>query len=235
MSPRSSGRRIDAEADRRIDMTAGDRPDAIGHRDDAKPNADAMPSRSIAVAPVPMPPITAAPQPKNTRANVPTNSAICLFIAVPSFQFAQPHGLVHHPSWAPWRWPDSLWPASRFPSPPRSRKRNSSASAPAAPAASSRADLPAWRAPHSRSRRRAVRLEAGCFSVPGGPCRSPGSEPAPGTLSIASPSPGPHGCGVRSSMSCAFTRSSGMYLISVNEPKSIRLRSTLRTRRLCWV
>jgi hypothetical protein len=31
-----------------------------------------------------MPPTTAAPQPKNTKAKVPTNSAICLFIPVPS-------------------------------------------------------------------------------------------------------------------------------------------------------
>src|SRR6202044_3994984 len=34
----------------------------------AKPNALAMPRRSTAVAPVPMPPTTAAPQPKNTSA-----------------------------------------------------------------------------------------------------------------------------------------------------------------------
>ena len=50
----------------------------------AKPKALAIPKRSTAVAPDPMPPTTAVPQPKNTRANVPTNSAICLFIAVPS-------------------------------------------------------------------------------------------------------------------------------------------------------
>src|SRR5271165_1612641 len=47
----------------------------------AKPNALAMPSRLTAVGPDPMPPTTAAPQPKNTRAKVPTNSASCLFIA----------------------------------------------------------------------------------------------------------------------------------------------------------
>src|SRR5271165_1504889 len=47
----------------------------------AKPNALAMPSRLTAVGPEPMPPTTAAPQPKNTRAKVPTNSASCLFIA----------------------------------------------------------------------------------------------------------------------------------------------------------
>src|ERR1700722_14587235 len=50
----------------------------------AKPNALAMPKRSTAVGPDPMPPTTAAPQPKNTSAKVPINSATCLFIPVPS-------------------------------------------------------------------------------------------------------------------------------------------------------
>src|SRR5208337_4534517 len=45
----------------------------------AKPKALAMPSRSTALGPEPMPPTTAAPQPKNTRANVPINSATDLF------------------------------------------------------------------------------------------------------------------------------------------------------------
>src|SRR3984957_4127442 len=46
----------------------------------AKPNALAIPSKLIAVGPAGAhPPIAAAPQPKNTSANVPTNSAICLF------------------------------------------------------------------------------------------------------------------------------------------------------------
>src|SRR5580692_10360770 len=50
----------------------------------AKPKALAMPKRLTAVGPDPMPPITAAPQPKNTRAKVPINSAACLFILFPS-------------------------------------------------------------------------------------------------------------------------------------------------------
>src|SRR5271166_4780628 len=49
----------------------------------AKPNALAIPNRSIAPGPDPMLPTTAAPQPKNTRAKVPTNSAACLFIPCP--------------------------------------------------------------------------------------------------------------------------------------------------------
>src|SRR5208283_5454653 len=49
----------------------------------AKPKALAMPSRLTAVGPVPIPPTTAAPQPKNTRAKVPMNSASCLFIVLP--------------------------------------------------------------------------------------------------------------------------------------------------------
>jgi hypothetical protein len=50
----------------------------------AKPNALAIPSRLIAVGPAGAnPPIAAAPQPKNTSANVPTNSAICLFTCFP--------------------------------------------------------------------------------------------------------------------------------------------------------
>ena len=49
----------------------------------AKPNALAMPSRLIAVGPAGAnPPIAAAPQPKNTNANVPINSATCLFIVL---------------------------------------------------------------------------------------------------------------------------------------------------------
>src|SRR5579863_2143691 len=47
----------------------------------AKPKALAIPNRLTAVGPDPMPPMTAAPQPKNTRAKVPTNSAACLFIS----------------------------------------------------------------------------------------------------------------------------------------------------------
>ena len=47
----------------------------------AKPKALEMPSRSTALGPDPMLPTTAAPQPKNTRANVPINSANCLFIS----------------------------------------------------------------------------------------------------------------------------------------------------------
>src|SRR3984885_13467668 len=50
----------------------------------AKPNALAMPKRSTAVGPDPMPPTTAAPQPKNTSAKGPINSATCLFIPIPS-------------------------------------------------------------------------------------------------------------------------------------------------------
>src|SRR5271155_3293347 len=53
----------------------------------AKPKALAIPSRLIAPGPEPMLPMTAAPQPKNTRAKVPTNSASCLFI---------PHSLPNH-------------------------------------------------------------------------------------------------------------------------------------------
>src|SRR5271156_5287382 len=49
----------------------------------AKPKALAIPKRLTAVGPDPMPPTTAAPQPKNTKAKVPTNSAICLFIPFP--------------------------------------------------------------------------------------------------------------------------------------------------------
>src|ERR1700733_8216665 len=49
----------------------------------AKPNALAMPRRLTAVGPDPMPPTTAAPQPKNTSANVPMNSATCLFTVHP--------------------------------------------------------------------------------------------------------------------------------------------------------
>src|SRR5271166_2489162 len=49
----------------------------------AKPKALAIPSRLTAVAPVPIPPTTAAPQPKNTSAKVPINSATCLFIVRP--------------------------------------------------------------------------------------------------------------------------------------------------------
>src|SRR5208282_2176198 len=51
----------------------------------AKPKALAMPSRLTAAGPDPMPPTTAAPQPKNTRAKVPMNSAIDLFM--PALRF----------------------------------------------------------------------------------------------------------------------------------------------------
>src|SRR5271165_4712135 len=51
----------------------------------AKPKALAMPSRLIAPGPEPMLPTTAAPQPKNTRAKVPMNSAIDLFM--PALRF----------------------------------------------------------------------------------------------------------------------------------------------------
>src|SRR5271165_2021331 len=51
----------------------------------AKPKALAIPSRLIAPGPEPMLPTTAAPQPKNTRAKVPMNSAIDLFM--PALRF----------------------------------------------------------------------------------------------------------------------------------------------------
>ena len=45
-----------------------------------RPKATAMPRISIEVAPLPMLPMTAAPQPISTSANVPMNSAIAFFM-----------------------------------------------------------------------------------------------------------------------------------------------------------
>src|SRR5277367_6591264 len=67
----------------------------------AKPNALAIPRRSTAVGPEPMPPTTAAPQPKNTSAKVPINSAICLFIVPPSSPLPKKQPLLS-PSAPPW-------------------------------------------------------------------------------------------------------------------------------------
>ncbi len=47
----------------------------------ASPKAMAMPSTLTAVGPVPMPATTAVPHPKNTKANVPMNSATDFFMA----------------------------------------------------------------------------------------------------------------------------------------------------------
>ena len=75
---------VDAEADRRIDVAAGDRPDAIGHCDDGEAEGAGDAEQVDGCGASPMPPTTAAPHPKNTSANVPMNSATCLFIARPS-------------------------------------------------------------------------------------------------------------------------------------------------------
>ena len=71
-----------AEADGRIDVAARNRADAVGHRDDgeAEGGGDAQQIDRGGGRAAPMPPITAAPQPKNTNANVPMNSARALFI-----------------------------------------------------------------------------------------------------------------------------------------------------------
>ena len=44
----------------------------------------AMPRTSTDVGPVPMPPMTAAPQPNSTSANVPMNSATAFFMFMDS-------------------------------------------------------------------------------------------------------------------------------------------------------
>src|SRR5208283_2444122 len=49
-----------------------------------------MPSKFTAVGPEPIPPTTAAPQPKNTKAKVPMNSASCLVIASTPYRWSQP-------------------------------------------------------------------------------------------------------------------------------------------------
>src|SRR5260370_17578403 len=46
----------------------------------ANPNAKAIPRTSMAVGPVPIPPMPAAPHPKKPSANVPMNSAVGFFI-----------------------------------------------------------------------------------------------------------------------------------------------------------
>src|SRR5207248_108342 len=46
----------------------------------ANPNANAIPSTSMAVGPLPIPAMTAAPHPKKTSVNVPINSAVGFFI-----------------------------------------------------------------------------------------------------------------------------------------------------------
>ena len=75
---------IDAEAHRGIDVAARDRPDAVGHGDDREAERARDPEKIDRGAPEPIPPITAVPQPKNTSAKVPINSAACLFMPIPS-------------------------------------------------------------------------------------------------------------------------------------------------------
>jgi len=48
-----------------------------------RPKAGAMPSTSTEVAPVPVPAMTAVPQPMRTKAKVPINSAIAFFMMMP--------------------------------------------------------------------------------------------------------------------------------------------------------
>ena len=55
-----------------------------------RPKAAAMPRISIDVAPLPIPPMTAAPQPISTSANVPMNSAIAFFMFMAIFPLAKP-------------------------------------------------------------------------------------------------------------------------------------------------
>jgi hypothetical protein len=45
-----------------------------------RPKAAAMPKTSTEVAPVPIPAMTAVPQPISTKANVPINSAMAFFM-----------------------------------------------------------------------------------------------------------------------------------------------------------
>ena len=61
-------------------MAAGNRPDAVGHGDDGEAEGACDAEQIDRLGPEPMLPTTAAPQPKNTRAKVPMNSASCLFI-----------------------------------------------------------------------------------------------------------------------------------------------------------
>src|SRR5215469_2181667 len=64
----------------------------------ARPKAKAMPSTFIAVGPDPMPPITAAPQPKKTSVKVPMNSAIAFCMA--SSEILIDAITPCHPEWA---------------------------------------------------------------------------------------------------------------------------------------
>src|SRR6476660_1564797 len=57
----------------------------------ANPNANAMPRTSIAVGPVPIPAMTAAPHPKKTSVNVPMNSAVGFFMG-----FLRLKNLLHY-------------------------------------------------------------------------------------------------------------------------------------------
>jgi hypothetical protein len=57
--------------------------DAIGHGHDSEPKSRGNSEDVELVAPLPIPAMTAVPQPIRTKANVPMNSATAFFIAIP--------------------------------------------------------------------------------------------------------------------------------------------------------
>ena len=69
------------DGDRRIDVTTRDPADGIGHRDNREAKGDCNPQQPYtARSDSDVPAITAEPQPKRTRLNVPMNSAPYFFM-----------------------------------------------------------------------------------------------------------------------------------------------------------